>query len=105
VAEVEGSVVASVAYRPDPEAGEVELQMLYVLAPWRRRGLGSYLVALVEAEAARRGARDVVLWSDSRFTDAHRLYRSLGFQQQAAARALHDLSHSVEYRFAKALQP
>ncbi len=101
VAVAGGSVVGSVACRPVPGGGGLELQMLYVLSPWRRRGLGSRLVALVEGETTGRGEHFVELWSDTRFTDAHRLYRSLGYEQRPEERQLHDLSVTREYRFTK----
>jgi putative acetyltransferase len=102
-AEALGSVVGSIACRPSEGAGGLELQMLYVLAPWRRRGLGSRLVGLVEDEGCKRGARFVELWTDTRFTDAHRLYLSLGYDQLPDVRELHDLSATREYRFRKTL--
>jgi putative acetyltransferase len=103
VAEGAGAVVGSVACRPAAAPGGLELQMLYVSAPWRRRGLGSHLVALVEGEAAARGSTFVDLWSDTRFLDAHRLYLSLGYEQLPGFRELHDLSDTREYRFIKPL--
>jgi putative acetyltransferase len=103
VAEVAGSVVGSVACRPASDDGGLELQMLYVMAPWRCRGLGSRFVALVESEAASRRATFVDLWTDTRFSDAHRLYGSLGYVQQPGSRELHDLSASSEYHFVKSL--
>jgi len=103
VAEALGSVVGSVACRPAEGARGLELQMLYVLAPWRCRGLGTRLVEVVEGEATRRGARFVELWTDTRFTDAHRLYRSLGYEQRPDVREFYDLSATREYRFRKFL--
>jgi putative acetyltransferase len=103
VAETEGVLVGSVACRPSAVAGGLELQMLYVLAPWRRRGLGSRFVALVESEASRRRAAFVDLWSDTRFTDAHRLYQSLGYGQLPGVRELHDLSATREFHFIKSV--
>jgi putative acetyltransferase len=105
VAETEGAVVGSVACRPAADAGGLELQMLYVSAPGRRRGLGSLLVALVEDEARLRGATFVDLWTDTRFTDAHRLYHSLGYDRHPGVRELHDLSATVEFHFTKVLTP
>ncbi len=104
VAEASGSVCGSVAFRPTGGGEGLELQMLYVLAPWRRRGLGSHFVSLVEAEVVTRGASYVDLWSDTRFADAHRLYRSLGYQQLPDVRHLHDLSATSEYHFIKTLR-
>jgi putative acetyltransferase len=103
IADAGGAVVGSVGCRPATAPDELELQMLYVAAPWRHRGIGSRFVALVESEARGRGATHVRLWSDTRFTDAHRLYRSLGYEQLPETRELHDLSATVEFRFAKAL--
>ena len=92
-----------VACKPAQEVGGLELQMLYVMAPWRRLGLGSRFVDLVESETRRRGQSSLELWSDTRFLDAHRLYRSLGFEQLPDVRELHDLSATREYRFRKSL--
>ncbi len=102
VAEQCERVVASVGLIPAADPEGVELKTLYVARFARRMGLGSRLVALVEAEAKRRGARFVELWSDTRFTDAHRLYERLGYRR-GGARALHDLSRTVEYHFRKEL--
>jgi putative acetyltransferase len=74
--------------------------MLYVRAAARRSGLGGRLLAVAEDEARRRGARRIQLWSDTRFTTAHRFYERRG----PATRELHDLSASVEYLFFKDLQ-
>jgi putative acetyltransferase len=76
--------------------------MLYVGRRWRKRGLGERLAALVEAEAGTRAARSIVLWSDTRFEDAHRLYERLGYAR-GTTRELHDLSNTVEYCFRKSL--
>jgi putative acetyltransferase len=105
VAEANGSVVGSVACRPAREGRGLELQMLYVSALWRRRGLGGRLVALVEQEAGEREAVFVDLWTDTRFLDAHRLYRSLHYEQLPEVREVHDLSASREFHFTKSLAP
>ena len=100
-----GGVVGSVAWRPiADELGErMELQMLYVMPDARRRGLASYLVRMVEGHMRDRGVEVLDLWSDVRFTDAHRLYRSLGWQQLAETRFVDDLSNSTEFHFRKRL--
>jgi putative acetyltransferase len=97
-----GEVVGSVAWRPRPAAGS-ELHMLYVAADTRRHGLGTTLVALVEAAARGTGAITVDLWSDTRFLDAHRLYDRLGYVMNPETRELHDRSATVELHFTKAL--
>ena len=93
-----GSLAACAGVKP-AGPGAVELKNMYVAAAARRRGLGTYLVALVRAEAGRRGASRVHLWSDTRFTDAHRLYGRTGFARTGRTRDLHDLSRTTEYEF------
>lgn len=95
-------VVACVGVTPavlehEPAA---HLKRLYVASTHRRRGLGRALVELVEHHAvARHGARLIDLWSDTRFTDAHRLYERCGFVATGETRDLHDPSNTTEYRF------
>jgi putative acetyltransferase len=57
----------------------------------------------VERYARDAGAHRMIFWSDTRFTDAHRLYKRLGFTQTSAQRDLSDISNSVEYFFEKDL--
>ena len=97
-----GRVCACVAV-DFPESGTAELHRLYVRSDQRGRGLGSLLVRHVERFARARGAGHVVLWSDTRFTTAHRLYKRLGYTQIDGERPLGDISQSVEYRFEKRL--
>lgn len=96
-------VVGTVATGPLDASGAVELKRLYVAATHRRRGLASHLVGLVEERARELGASRVVLWSDSRFTGAHRLYERLGYVDTGARRELHDLSHTTEHHYARRL--
>jgi GNAT superfamily N-acetyltransferase len=86
-----------------PGASAAELKNMYVAAPARRRGLGTYLVGLVLAAARADGATRVDLWSDTRFRDAHRLYGRCGFTATGRTRDLHDLSGTTEYEFTQAL--
>ncbi|TQS41751.1 GNAT family N-acetyltransferase [Cryptosporangium phraense] len=101
VAELGGTVVGSVGIRPGPDPDTAELKSLYVSASARRHGLGEVLTSLVEDEAVRLGVRQLELWSDTRFLDAHRFYARLGYEQLPGSRELHDLSETVEYPFAK----
>jgi putative acetyltransferase len=102
VAERGGAIVGSVAILP-ADARSAELKKLYVSSGVRRLGLGARLCGLVEAEARSRGAATVVLWSDTRFEDAHRLYEGRGYERGPDTRELHDASNSVEYYFRKSL--
>ena len=102
VVERAGVVGASVAIYP--KGPEAELKKLYLLPAFRGAGLATALVALAEDTARSAGARRVTLWSDTRFLEAHRLYRRLGYVQ-GGTRALHDLSDTVEFFFARELAP
>ena len=95
-------VVACVGAAPDTP-GRVELKRLYVHADARGRGLGGALVGRVEAWATDRGAEEVVLWSDTRFTDAHRLYERHGYRRTGRSRELHDPSDTTEDEFLRHL--
>ena len=86
-----------------PETRIAELHRLYVRPDMRGQGLGSRLVRRAESHARQRGAERLVLWSDTRFTTAHRLYSRLGYARIDGQRQLADISQSAEYRFEKAL--
>jgi putative acetyltransferase len=103
VAEAGGQVVGSVGLVGGQEPAVVEVRMLYVRRDVRRVGLGSRLLGLAEAEAERRGATRVELWSDTRFLAAHRFYERHGYRRGPRTRELHDLSGSVEFFFDKDL--
>ncbi len=95
---------ACVGWRPLPaQPGTAELLKLYVARHRRRQGLGQALGMVVETRAREAGATALELWSDSRFTTAHRLYQQLGFEATGETRALADLSHTVEHHFRKEL--
>ncbi len=80
-----------------------ELKKLYLDAALRGRGLGRELIALVEETARAAGARRIELWSDTRFLTAHAVYERCGYRRTGRTRDLHDLSHTTEYHFEKAL--
>jgi putative acetyltransferase len=105
VVEHDGRVVATIGAGPQADDGSVELKRLYVAASHRRRGLARGLVALVERSARRQGATSIELWSDTRFDDAHKLYRSLGYHPTGDERELDDPSETTEYRFTRTLEP
>jgi ribosomal protein S18 acetylase RimI-like enzyme len=105
----DGRVLASAAAKVHEDAGE--LKTLYVHPSIRRQGWGRRLTYVAIDFAAERLlgrtrtdliAPLFVLWSDTRFKDAHRLYRAMGFAQ-IGERALHDLNNCVEHGFAAPL--
>ena len=89
---------AGAAARPGLGLG-TELHRLYVDPTARRRGIAQRLVAMVEAYARDQGAAFIELWSDCRFTDAHRLYERLGYRRCPGIRILGDRSNTAEYHF------
>lgn len=102
VAEREGAIVGCIGCAP--HGAGLELKKLYVAKVERRNGLGAKLLALVEAEAARRNAAFLELWSDDRFHDAHRFYARHGFVDTRETRPLWDASFTVEKHFWKTLR-
>jgi GNAT superfamily N-acetyltransferase len=81
--------------------GALELKKLYLHRSARGSGLADTLLAEVEGAARRSNATRIELWSDTRFTRAHRFYEKRGYARDAVTRALGDLSRTVEYRFEK----
>ena len=97
-----GRVCACVAV-DFPEKGTAELHRLYVRSDRRGQGLGALLVRYAESHARAKGAERMVLWSDTRFTTAHGLYKRWGYTRIDGQRQLTDISKSAEYRFEKGL--
>jgi putative acetyltransferase len=104
VAELGGTelIAGSVAWRP-LDSERAELQMVYVMPDSRKKGLASFLVDMVTEHVADLGFSVFELWSDTRFTDAHRLYRAIGWSQLEETRVLGDLSASTEIHFVRNL--
>ena len=91
-------MVASVGVeRVDDDTAE--LHRLYVDPEWRRRGLGDALMQSALEWCRVRGIGRMVLWSDTRFENAHRLYTRLGFQRRGERTVEGDINDSREYRF------
>lgn len=103
VVELDGEIVACVGWAPHRISGHhgAELKRLYVRADQRGVGLGSWLVERVEQAVRARGIDVLELWSDTRFSDAHRLYARRGYEPSGETRDLHDPSDTTEYRFVK----
>ncbi len=96
VVEDRGQIVATVALALHADAGE--LKCLYVHRSFRRQGWGRVLTELTMDYARQAGKHRMILWSDTRFREAHRLYSRMGFSQRGA-RELHDSNNSIEYGF------
>lgn len=102
VVPVEGMVRATAAVYLHANAGE--LKSLYVHPALRRRGLGRRLVEMAMQRAREAGKSRMILWSDTRLRDAHRLYRGMGYRQ-LGVRMLFDTQDSVEVGFEMELAP
>jgi GNAT superfamily N-acetyltransferase len=98
VVDAAGGVVGSAGVeRLDADAAE--LHRLYLAAGRRGRGLGEALVDAALAWCRARALARLVLWSDTRFEHAHRLYLRLGFRQDGERTLAGDLNDSREFRF------
>ena len=102
VVEENSEIVATVAVLL-LDAKTAELKSLYVKKDFRRKGLGEDLTKLAVEFAQNKGASEMILWSDTRFTRAHALYERLGFER-CGERELDDLNNSREFGFKKDLQ-
>lgn len=101
-----GAIVACVGMIPrgaPMNPAHAEVKRLYVARAARGRGLGQALVGWAVEEARAAGAAGIEAWSDTRFLDAHRLYRRLGFDPLGVDRSLQDISNSIEHGFLRRL--
>ncbi len=89
-----GSVVGMIALRPHPEGAEI--CRLYLASALRGTGLAERLLCTAAGHA---GPVPLVLWSDTRFTRAHRFYEKQSFLRSGPIRPLQDISHSLEYGY------
>ncbi len=104
VAERGGRVVACIGFARH-EGGEpehYELKKLYAYSDERgAEGPATPLVDWVEGAVVARGGVSIDLWSDTRFTRAHRFYEKRGYQKTGETRELFDKSDTIEFRFVK----
>ena len=103
VAEMDGRIVGSLAAVMTEVQGTGELFKVYAAADQRGSGLAQRLYSDGEDFLRRNGAREIVLWSDTRFERGHRFYEKLGFVRQPVERYLADASASWEFFFRKTL--
>jgi len=104
VAECDGNVCGTVALTPTDAPGFARLHKLYVSNAARGRGIGEALCVLAEKSAkSDLHAEQIMLYTDSRFLDAHRLYERLDYIRQPGLVERADASHSIEYVYTKRL--
>jgi GNAT superfamily N-acetyltransferase len=97
VVEADSTVIATVAVMMLDQS-TAELKSLYVHPKSRQMGLGEQLTRMAIDFALGRSARRMVLWTDTRFEKAHRLYERLGFVR-TGTRRLDDINDTTEYGF------
>lgn len=95
VAVKDGEVVGTVG--GEIRDGVAELKRLYLRSRLRGQGIGRGLLGRFLAWARSRGATRAILWSDKRFTDAHRLYAGAGFRVMGDRICPGDPDHSEEW--------
>jgi GNAT superfamily N-acetyltransferase len=102
VSEQDGRIVGSVGTRP-LEGGAWELCKMYVDAGQRSTGLAQALIDAAETRAVAGGATAMRLWSDTRFTRAHRFYENHSYVRSGPIKVWTDLSNALEFAYAKPL--
>ena len=100
--DAERRIVGSIAAELVEEGAAAEFHRLYLDAQLRGAGHGRRLMQEAIGWARRAGCERVVLWSDTRFEDAHRLYERLGFRRNGE-RELDDVNETTEYRYERAV--
>jgi GNAT superfamily N-acetyltransferase len=98
----EGVIVGSAGVERLPGAA-AELHRLYLDAHLRGRGAGRALVEAVLAWCRVGAVSRLVLWSDTRFEQAHRLYARMGFRKTGTRTLPHDPNQTREYGFERAV--
>ncbi|MGZ0187031.1 MAG: GNAT family N-acetyltransferase [Alphaproteobacteria bacterium] len=97
-------IVGTLAVAPSEAGGNVwEVSKVYVDPNIRRRSIATELMAVAEAFVVERGGDQMILWTDTRFTGAHRFYERKGYVADGRTRDLYDLSNSVEFFYRKRL--
>jgi GNAT superfamily N-acetyltransferase len=98
VARMDGRVVGSVGVERLP-GGSAELHRLYLDAALRGRGVGRALVERVIGWCRAAGISGLILWSDTRFDRAHRLYEGMGFKKTGEREIPDDPNDTREFGY------
>ena len=85
------------------QKGELEIHKLYINKENRRRGLANKLIKKAEIYAHLHHLKKITLWTDTRFKEAHIMYKNLKYKKMKNTRKLFDVSNTTEYRFEKKL--
>ena len=96
-------IIGCMGYLPGKK-NEIEIHKLYIDQKFRRKGLAKHLVQKVENIAVRENKSKVILWTDTRFKEAHKMYLKMDYEKSKKTRRLYDISDTVEYNFVKHLR-
>ncbi|MGE3180559.1 MAG: GNAT family N-acetyltransferase [Phycisphaerae bacterium] len=97
----ESEILACIGFTIHGDIGE--LKRLYVAPSARKRGLGAAFTEFIHEKICECGCNRAVLWSDTRFLNAHRLYEKYGYRRTGNERDLHDINCTREFEFAREL--
>jgi O-acetylserine/cysteine efflux transporter len=95
----EGDVIVGSVGVERLDGESAELHRLYLDARLRGRGTGRALVQTALAWCRGEGISRLILWSDTRFDQAHRLYERMGFRRTGERVLPDDLNQTREYGF------
>lgn len=101
--DAEQRIVGCIALATLIPGQRIELKKCYVSNDLRGGGWGRRLIEQVEDWARERAIPEVELWTDNRFTLAHKVYAKIGYVQTGETRDLNDLSQTTEFQFLKTL--
>jgi ribosomal-protein-alanine N-acetyltransferase len=107
VAEAQGAIVGAVTvgFHPGLPAGRAHISDLLVAPLWRRRGIGSQLLAAAEQEARRRGSRECTLDVDAHNDAAIALYLRRGYAHYRPAQFPWGPGHTMRKELAPRAAP
>jgi GNAT superfamily N-acetyltransferase len=94
-----GDVIVGSAGVERLDERRAELHRLYLDAGQRGRGTGRALTETALAWCRERGIAEIILWSDTRFDLAHRLYTRMDFRLTGERTLPDDPNQTREYRF------
>ena len=95
-------IIGCMGYIPH-EKNNLEIHKLYIDKNYRMKGLAKKLMLRIESIAKKYKKRKIVLWTDTRFKEAHKMYKKLNYKKMSKTRKLNDISNTTEYSFYKVI--
>ena len=102
---IDGALRACAAYAMSSSDSPhcYEIKRFYMHKDSRGGGLAIAMLKHLEELVLAKGGKHMLLWSDTRFTRAHRFYEREGYRKTGSTRPLNDPSNTIEFCFAKTL--